>query len=85
MPEFDQGGDTAPLLVVAAQEKEDLGLEGVTGPVGIEIGKEWVFLEDFEQKFRFERRRQHACQGGLADPDDSLDGNVHGLSRRKKW
>ena len=48
----DDGGDTAPLLVVAAEQEEDLGLEGVAGAVGIEIGEEGVFLEDFEQKLR---------------------------------
>jgi hypothetical protein len=27
---------------------------------------------------------EQACQGGLADTDDSFDGDIHGLSRRIK-
>ena len=45
----DDSGDTPALLVIAAEKEEDLGLEGVTGAVRIEIREERVLLKDLEQ------------------------------------
>ena len=65
------------LLMVAAEQEEDLGLEGVARPVGVEIGEEGILLEDLEQDLGFESGLEQARQGGLADADDTFDGNVH--------
>ena len=44
----------AALLVVAAEQEEDLGLEGVAGAVGVEVREEGILLEDLEQDSDFE-------------------------------
>ena len=46
---FQSVGYGLMLLMVAAEQKEDLGLEGVTFSVFVETGQEWVFLEHFEE------------------------------------
>ena len=38
------------LLMIAAEEEEDLRLERVAFPIGVEVGEEWVLLEDLEQQ-----------------------------------
>jgi hypothetical protein len=79
----DDGRDAAALLVVAAEQEEDLGLEGIAGPVGVEIGEEGVFLEDLEQQVCFECRCEQAGQGGLPDADNTFDGDVHGFNHSR--
>jgi hypothetical protein len=44
-------GYGAVLLAVAAEQKEDLGLERIPGPVAVEIREEGILLENFEQQF----------------------------------
>ncbi len=74
------------LLVVAAQQEEDLGLEGVAPPVGIEVGQEGVLLEGLEQQHSVKHRMKQARQGGLADADDAFNRQVHRLNswRRRR-
>jgi len=41
---------SAPLLVVAAEQEEDLRLESIPLPVSIEVREEGVLLKDFQEK-----------------------------------
>jgi len=66
------------LLVIAAEQEEDLGLESIALPVAVEIGQERIFLEDLEQQVGLKSRRQQAGQCCLSHSDDTFYGNVHG-------
>ena len=70
------------LLMIATQQKEDLGLKGISFTVTVEIGKEWVLFKDFENDFGVESRFEKAGEGGLTDSDHPFDGYVHGLRSR---
>jgi len=63
--------------VIAAEQEEDLRLEGVARPVGVEVAEEGIFLEDFEHQLGLELRLQQPGEGCLADPDDALDCKKH--------
>ncbi len=71
-----RAGDDAVLLPVATQQKEDLSLEGVARPIGVEVTQEWVLLEDFQEDFGGQGLAEKACQGRFADSDGSLDSDV---------
>lgn len=86
-PAARQGlGDDAVLLVIAADQEENLGLEGVAGAIGVEITEKRVLFEHFQQRFGGQGLRQHPRQGGLAHADDAFDRDVlvaaHVKSRR---
>jgi len=68
----------APLLVVTAQQKEDLRLKGVAFTVSIKIGEKGILFKHFQQNFGVECWLKKAGEGRLADSDDPFDGNVHG-------
>jgi len=70
-------GHVAALLVVAAEQKEHLGLERVAAAVLVEIGKEGVFFKHFQKEIGFKGRLQQTRQAGFPYSDDSFDGNVH--------
>ena len=65
------------MLVVAAEQEENLGLEGIPLPVGVEIGQERVFFKDFQQQLSLEGWLQQARQGSFSDADNTFDGCVH--------
>jgi len=65
------------LLLIAAEQKEDLGLEGVAAAVAVEIAQEGVFLEDFQEQVGGESRMDETGKRGFADADDTFDGNEH--------
>ena len=46
---LQNGPDPASLLVVTAEQEENLGLEGVAFTVAVKVGEERVFFEDLEQ------------------------------------
>lgn len=64
------------LLVVAAEQKENLRLEGKTAAILIKIGEKRVFFEDFQQdSCLFKIGSQQARQRRLTHADDALDGD----------
>ena len=67
-----------PLLVIAAQEKEDLRLKGITFAVSVKIGEKGILFKYFQQDFGVECWLKKAGEGRLADSDDPFDGNIHG-------
>lgn len=69
--------DGAALLVIAAQQKEDLGLKSIALTVAIKIREERILLEDFQNDLGIECRLKQAGKGRLTDSDDPFDGNVH--------
>ncbi len=79
--------DRLALLVVAAEQEEDLGLEGVALPVAVEVGQEGILLERLEEQLGGKHRLEQPGQGGLADTDDTFDGQIHAffpvLARRR--
>ena len=81
MPAVDHFRHTPALLMIAGKQKEDLCLKSVARPVAVEIRQKRILLEHLEQNLRIERRLQQAGQGGLADANDSFDGNVHASLR----
>lgn len=50
MPGFP---DAFALLVIAAQQEEDLRLEGIASAVTVEIAEKRIFLKNLQQEFRF--------------------------------
>src|SRR5512134_926995 len=66
-----------PLLVIAAQQKENLRLKGVTFAIGVKIGEKGILLKHFQQDFGVECWLKKAGEGRLADSDDPFDGNIH--------
>jgi len=64
------------LLAIATEQEENLGLESVSLPVGVEIAEERVFFKDLKEKLRIQFILDEASQGGLAHPDGSFDSNV---------
>src|SRR3990172_8097785 len=70
-------GDAVVLLMVAAEQKENLGLKSISCSVCVKIGEEWILLKYFQQDFRFECRLQEACKRGFSPADHSFDGDVH--------
>jgi len=70
-------GDDLMLLLVAAEQEEDLRLEGIAAAVAIKVGEEGIFLENFEQKVGRKSGVDKARQGGLADSDNAFDGYIH--------
>src|SRR5512138_2021943 len=61
---------SAALLVIAAQQKEDLRLKRISFAVGIEIGQKRILLEDFEQNLGIKCILKKAGEGGLPNSDD---------------
>jgi len=57
------------------EEAVNLAFEGRPGPVGVEVGEEGV-VDVFEDLHALEVAGQHLDQGGLADPDGSVDRQV---------
>jgi len=45
LPFSKQGGDAAALLMIAAEQEEDLGLEGITIAVRVEGTQKGILLE----------------------------------------
>lgn len=72
------------LLVIAADQEEDLGLKSKAIPISVEITQEWVFLKDFEQEFGGKGVGQHSSQCSFADTNNAFYSYVfvvpHGLS-----
>ena len=72
----ERASDDAVLLAVAAQQKEDLSLEGVARPIGIEVTQERVFLEDLQEDVGGQCLAEKARQGRFADPDGPFNGDI---------
>ena len=74
------------ILVVPVQQKKNLGLEGVGGPVFIKLVHEGVVLVHFKDKTGIVLLGQPVGQSGFPGPDGSFDGNesrfVHGYFQR---
>jgi hypothetical protein len=69
----------AALLMITAQQKEDLCLKCVSFAVVVKIGKKGVLLEDLQNDFGVECRLKKAGEGGLTDSYDPFDGYVHDM------
>ena len=70
--------DAPALLVVAAEQEEDLGLEGIARPVFVEVGQERILLKNLQLQFGVKIGLQQARKRGFSDADDALNGNIHG-------
>jgi len=68
------------LLPVPAQQEIDLCLEGVALPVAVEVGQEGILLEGLQEKLGREDRLEQPGESGLADTDDTFDGQIHAAS-----
>jgi hypothetical protein len=77
MPQSEQLVHCAPLLMITAQQEEDLRLKRVTLTICIEIGEKRIFLKHFQKDFSVERWLKHTGEGRFADSNDPFDGNVH--------
>ena len=64
------------LLPIAAEQKEDLGLERIAGSVGVEVAEEGVLFEDLQQQFGGQAFAEKACQRGFTDADGAFDCDV---------
>ena len=63
------------LLLEAGEEEVDLGLEGGAGAVLVELAEERV-AHVFEDLHAVEAGGEHLHEGGLADPDGAVHGQV---------
>jgi hypothetical protein len=59
-------------------------LEGVTLAVGIKAAQEGVFFKHLQEQISMERFTDETRQSGLTDPNDTFDGNIHGLRSPEK-
>jgi hypothetical protein len=79
------------LLPVAAEQEEDLGLEGVALAIGVEVREEGVLLEHFQEQLGVELRLQQAGQRGLPYPDHAFNGDIHAVDplavrwKERRW
>src|SRR5205085_11247458 len=64
------------LLPEAAEQEEELGLEGELVAVLVEAGEEGVLLDDLEDAAPAEALRQRAGERRLAHPDGTFDYDV---------
>ena len=69
--------DVAALLMVAAEQEEDLRLEGVALAVGVKVAQKGVLFKDFQHQFGVEAGLQHARQRSFANTDNTFDRKVH--------
>jgi hypothetical protein len=76
--------DGPSLLVIAAQQEEDLGLKSIPFAVGVKVRKKWILFEYFQQNFGVECWLKKAGEGRLSDTNDPFDGNIHGKAPRVK-
>jgi hypothetical protein len=56
------------LLVIAAHQKEYLGLKGIATAVTVKIAQKGIFFKDFQKDFGIKSRLEQARQGSFADP-----------------
>jgi len=77
------GLDQLLLLLEAAHEEEELGLEGVAVAILVELGQKRVLLEGLEHDPRPQRVREPAHERRLADADGALDRDVEGLVHQR--
>ncbi len=63
------------LLFEAGEQEIELGLEGGTRSIAIEIREERIVYV-LENLYSLKTPGQHLHQGGLSDPDRTVDGQV---------
>lgn len=60
------------LLLIAGDEEEELGLQGMPSPVLVELFQEGIILRSFKEEIAIQRRGQHPGKRRLPDADGSL-------------
>jgi hypothetical protein len=64
------------LLVIAAEEKKDLRLEGIPFPFLIKLGQKWVLFKNLQQGSRLKMALQQSSQRRLAYSNHTFNCNI---------
>ncbi len=70
------------LMGITAHQEENLGLEGITLPVGIKTAKKRIFFKDFQQQISLKGFMNQTGKGGFSDTNNTFDSDIHKRSLR---
>jgi len=70
------------LMGETAHQEENLGLEGISLPVGVKTAEERILFKDFQQYISLKGFMNQTRESGFSDTNNTFNGNIHSPSLR---